>query len=305
MKRTTNRPGATPAPSAEKASPTEKSVRLHRFLASGGCGSRRHCETLIAEGRVEVDGEIVTHLGTKIDPTRQHVTLDGEAVRAKRLQYFAVHKPPGVVSTSNDPSGRPRVIDLVASDQRLFNVGRLDKSSEGLILVTNDGELAQKLTHPKYGIEKRYLVLVAGHLQPEALRQLERGVHLAEGVAKASRAEMKKKTPTGTWIEIELREGRNREIRRLLARIGHKVTRLIRIAIGPVLLGDLPPGDHRQLARSEIERLQRWRPRPAARPAVRKPRRSGRAGPSGKAKLARPKSSAKRAPRGRRGPSRS
>ncbi len=235
-------------------------IRLQRFLAAAGCGSRRQCETFIAEGRVEVDGQVVTQLGTKVDPDSQHVSLDGESVRTARLSYFAVHKPPGVLSTSRDPSGRTRVIDLIPSDQRLYNVGRLDKSSEGLILVTNDGDLAQRLTHPKFGIEKKYLVLVVGHPHRDQLDQLERGVHLAEGLAKASRAEIKKRAHGGTWLEITLQEGRNREIRRLLARLGHKVIRLIRVAVGPVQLGALAVGEHRKLTAVEVQRLKSWKP---------------------------------------------
>lgn len=225
-----------------------------------------------------MDGQVVTLLGTKVDPERQQITLDGEPIRAGRRQYFAVHKPPGVLSTSRDPSGRPRVIDLIQSDQRLYNVGRLDKSSEGLIIVTNDGDLAQRLTHPKFGIEKKYLVLVVGRPHRDQMDQLERGVHLAEGFAKASRVEIKKRSHGGTWLEIVLQEGRNREVRRLLARIGHKVIRLVRVAIGPIQLGALASGEHRPLTASEIAKLQSWKPQrlPPRQPQQRNPKRPRR-----------------------------
>ncbi len=229
--------------------------RLQRILASAGFGSRRECEKLIEEGRCEVDGEIVTKLGTKVDPTKQKMRVDGIKVKFSRPQYYAVNKPPGVISTSSDPSGRMRVIDLIDTNQRVYNVGRLDKSSEGLILVTNDGELANRLTHPRYGVKKIYMVQVVGRPEGSELKKLERGVYLAEGFAKVVGARIKKRTKDSTWLEITLDEGRNREIRRLLARIGHKVLRLRRVAIGPLRLGELPLGAHRRLERKEIEAL--------------------------------------------------
>lgn len=229
--------------------------RLQRALASAGLGSRRECETLIEEGRVEVDGEFVTTLGVKVNPQKQKIRVDGSIVKFPRLQYFAVNKPPGVVSTSKDPSGRIRVIDLINTEERVYNVGRLDKSSEGLILVTNDGDLANRLTHPRYGVQKIYLVQVAGHAEVSELKKLQQGVYLAEGLAKVVGAKVKKRTKDSTWLEITLDEGRNREIRRLLARIGNKVLRLRRVAIGSLRLGDLPVGAHRRLDRKEIESL--------------------------------------------------
>jgi 23S rRNA pseudouridine2605 synthase len=244
--------------------------RLQRALANAGLGSRRDCETLIEEGRVEVDGKIVTKLGTKVRPREQKIRVDGNAVKFARLQYFAVNKPPGVVSTSSDPSGRMRVIDLIKTNERVYNVGRLDKSSEGLMLVTNDGDLANRLTHPRYGVQKIYMVQVAGRPEVADLKKLQRGVYLAEGLAKVVGTKIKKRTKDSTWLEMTLEEGRNREIRRLLASIGHKVLRLRRVAIGSLRLAELPIGAHRKLDKHEIEGL--WHSGPRQRSAAKKSR---------------------------------
>ena len=172
----------------------------------------------------------------------------------KRL-YFAVNKPVGVVTTNDDPSGRARVIDLVPTEERVFAVGRLDRSSEGLILVTNDGEFANRLTHPRYGVEKTYLVRVAGSPEQRQLARLKKGVHLAEGFARAQSIVVKKQHGHSTDLVIVLNEGRNREIRRILARVGHKVLALKRIAVGTIKLGDLPLGAWRRLMPDEVEAL--------------------------------------------------
>jgi len=225
-------------------------------LAGAGLGSRRDCETLITEGRVEVDGKPCTELGTRVDPESQEIRVDGERIRGQKLQYFMLNKPEGVLSTNEDPDGRTRVIDLIKTDLRVYNVGRLDQSSEGLIIVTNDGDLAFRLTHPKFGVEKRYLVQCVGCPTLEQLQQLERGVYLAEGKAKVERVSIKKRQRTGAILEMVLTEGRNREIRRVLAAIGHKVTRLKRVAIGPLQLGDLAVGAHRRLNPDEVTALK-------------------------------------------------
>ena len=223
--------------------------RLQKVLAAAGLGSRRQCEELITTGRVEVDRKVVTQLGTRVDPAVQDVRVDGESLSLGRRVYYAVNKPKGVVTTNRDPGGRPRVIDLVPNqDIRLFAIGRLDLNSEGLILVTNDGELANRLTHPRYGVEKVYLAQVVGRPTPEVLDKLRRGVHLAEGVARVEEVRIESHQKESTWLEIILREGMNREIRRLLARVGHKVLRLVRVSVGPVRLGKLPPGTVRPLA---------------------------------------------------------
>ena len=231
--------------------------RLQKVLAAAGLGSRRQCEELIRTGRVEVDRKVVAELGSRVDPARQEIRVDGEPLPSVQPAYYAVNKPVGVVSTNRDPSGRPRVVDLVpgADRQRLFPVGRLDLHSEGLILVTNDGELANRLTHPRYGIDKMYRVVVAGEPTEETIEQLLRGVHLAEGVARASRIVVRKQLSKSAILEITLREGKNREIRRVLARVGHKVMRLQRLSVGPIRLGKLPPGGVRRLSRDEVKEL--------------------------------------------------
>jgi pseudouridine synthase len=242
----------------DAAQQSDGSDRLQKVLAAAGIASRRECEQLILDGRVEVDHEVVTQLGTRVDPTRQEIRVDGELLHKANLVYFAVNKPTGVVSTSRDPAGRPRVTDLLPPNTpRAFCVGRLDITSEGLILITNDGELANRLTHPRHGVEKIYQVQVAGQVEREVLAQLHRGVHLAEGFAHAKHVTIKSRRKKSTLLEMVLDEGRNREIRRLLARLGHKVQSLRRIAVGPVRLGDLPIGAVRPLDRKEIAALQR------------------------------------------------
>jgi 23S rRNA pseudouridine2605 synthase len=263
-------------PAARRTSASAGPQRLQKVLASAGVGSRRHCEELIAAGRVEVDKQVVTELGSKADPARQEIRVDGELLRLDRHVYFVVNKPTGVVCTNSDPSGRMRVTDLVAYDGRLFTVGRLDMSSEGLILVTNDGELANRLAHPRYGIEKTYYVEVAGVIESPQLERLRKGVHLAEGFARVVSVKVKHQYKNSTLLEIVLNEGRNRELRRILARVGHKVERLKRVALGPLRLGELPPGHVRQLERGELRTLkQAAYGKPASRPRTR-PRRASK-----------------------------
>ncbi len=230
--------------------------RLQKVLAAAGWGSRRECEELIESGRVEIDRHIVVELGTRVDPDTQSIHVDGELVQLDKRQYFMVNKPDGIVSTNKDPAGRTRVIDLIDTQQRVYTVGRLDKASEGLIIVTNDGDLANRLTHPRYGVTKTYHVQVVGLPKLGMLRELEQGIHLAEGVARVRSIKIRKKSKNTTDLEMILDEGRNREIRRLLAKIGHKVTKLKRVSIGPVRLGDLPSGAHRELTKAEIRELK-------------------------------------------------
>lgn len=238
--------------------------RLQKVMAAAGIGSRRHCEELIASGRVEVDRRVVRELGTRVDPEKQEIRVDGTPLGKSKRVYFLVNKPMGVVSTNFDPSGRPRVIDLFPNiRERLFTVGRLDLSSEGLMLVTNDGQLANELAHPRYGVEKTYQVLVAGQPSPDVLAQLRQGVRLAEGMARVVSAKVKSALKKSTVLEIVLAEGRNREIRRLLAKVGHKVLRLKRVALGGVRLKDLAPGEFRRLRSDELRLLrQRAKSRP-------------------------------------------
>lgn len=229
--------------------------RLQKVLAAAGIASRRDCEELIREGRVEVDRQVVTELGTRVDPVAQDIRVDGEAIRKPKRVYYALNKPQDVVCTNHDPSGRARVIDLVPSDERVFAVGRLDRASEGLILVTNDGNFANHITHPRYGVEKTYLVRVAGRPGPEQLAKLRRGVHLAEGFCKVESVMVKSRHKQSSDLLMVLDEGRNREIRRVLAKVGHKVIRLKRIAVGDLKLGALEPGEWRKLTTAEIDAL--------------------------------------------------
>jgi 23S rRNA pseudouridine2605 synthase len=238
--------------------------RLNKFLAHAGVGSRRHCETLINAGRVAVDGRMVRELGTKVDPGKQRVSVDGQPIRMERLVYWLVHKPRGYLCTNFDPAGRPRAIDLIPQvAQRVYTVGRLDEASEGLLLLTNDGDLAHRLMHPRYGVEKTYLAQVVGTPTAEDLHQLLKGIWLSDGHVRARRVQRLKKQGDSTWLRIVLNEGKNREIRRMLARLGHKVLRLQRVAIGPVLLGELAAGKARRLTRQELDALRRAsEPRP-------------------------------------------
>lgn len=229
---------------------------MQKILAAAGIASRRDCEDLILEGRVEIDRVAVKELGTRVDPLSQEIRVDGVALPQPKRAYFLLNKPPGVVCTNDDPSGRTRVVDLIRSDLRLFPVGRLDRTSEGLILVTNDGALANRLTHPRYGIEKTYLARCVGHLTPREFDQLRRGVRLAEGMARVESVKLKKKSQQTSDLLIVLKEGRNREIRRLLARIGHKVLQLRRVAIGPITIEDLPMGAYRKLSLEEVRLLE-------------------------------------------------
>jgi len=230
--------------------------RLQKVLAAAGLGSRRTCEELITAGRVEVDRQVVTQLGTRIDPLKSEVRVDGERLPNPKRVVYMLNKPVGVVTTNFDPSGRPRVVDLVPGEQRLFAIGRLDRMSEGLILVTNDGALANLLSHPRYGVEKKYLVQVAGVPSQELLDKIRRGITLAEGKVHAKRVDIRSQHKQSAVLEMILDEGKNREIRRMLARLGHKVHQLKRVGVGKLSLGNLLPSQWRQLAWTEIEALR-------------------------------------------------
>lgn len=238
--------------------------RLNKHLAAAGFGSRRHCDELIKKGRVRVDGIVVTDPGTKVR-TGQAVAVDQRVAAAQKHVYWMLNKPKGYLCTNHDPAGRPRALDLMLHvPQRLFTVGRLDEASEGLLLLTNDGALAQRLTHPRYGVEKIYLVQVAGRPKNEELRQLLRGVFLAEGKARAKSVKRLGTRGESTVLQIVLAEGKNREIRRMLAKLGHKVMQLRRVGMGPLRLGTLRKGKSRKLRPSEVaalHELQRRRDR--------------------------------------------
>lgn len=231
-------------------------VRLQRYLAMAGAGSRRHCEEFILSGRVTVDGKVSAELGTRIDPESQLVRLDGERIRVRRRTYYLLNKPVGYLCTNRDPDGRPRVVDLFPRDrERLFTVGRLDENSQGLLLVTNDGELANRIAHPRFRVRKVYQVQVAGVPTREVVEQLTQGAYFAEGKFKAAEARLIKVRKQSALLEIVLTEGQNREIRRLLAKLGHKVQFLQRVALGPLELGALAPGHFRPLDSREVKAL--------------------------------------------------
>jgi 23S rRNA pseudouridine2605 synthase len=226
--------------------------RLQKFLASCGVASRRASEKLIAGGRVTVNGDIVTELGTKVDPGRDRVCLDDRVVRPRRIVCFALHKPRGVLCTNLDEYGRRRAVDLVDTHgERAYTAGRLDKESEGLVLITNDGELTHRLTHPRYGVLKVYRVKASGDVPAATLADLRRGVHLAEGKTTPRKVTVLSASRESVELEITLGEGRYHEVRRILARMGLKVRRLKRIAIGCIQLGGLKPGAYRPLTRTE------------------------------------------------------
>lgn len=250
----------------EAADAAGELMRLQRLLAAAGVASRRHSEEYILQGRVSVDGVPIRELGYRVDPERQTVRLDGEPVRLERKVYYAVNKPTGVISSNSDPQGRPRVIDLFPkSRERLFTVGRLDETSQGLMIVTNDGELAHRLAHPRFGVPKTYRVQVAGIPTTEALRQLRQGLEFREGVFKVDSVRRVRKMGKSTLLEVVLTEGQNREIRRLMAKIGHKVMRLERVAFGPIRLQRIPLGKFRPLTDHEVQMLREWADQSAAR----------------------------------------
>ena len=229
-------------------------VRLQKVLAAAGVGSRRHCEEMIAEGRVEVDGETVRRFGARVDPQRQVIRVDGRRIPAREdLVYVALNKPAGVLTTMSDARGRPTIaVFLGGQAERLFHVGRLDFDTEGLMLLMNDGELAHRLAHPRYGVLKTYLADVAGPLPRDLGRQLITGVELTDGVASADRFRVVERAGSRALVEITLHEGRKHIVRRMLAETGHPVSRLVRTHVGPVALGSLRPGTTRRLTTREI-----------------------------------------------------
>jgi 23S rRNA pseudouridine2605 synthase len=251
--------------------------RLNKYLAHAGVGSRRHCDDLIFHGRVTIDGQKVREPGARVDPAAQEVRVDGQPVAAEPLVYWLLNKPRGYLCTNHDPAGRPRALDLIAHvPQRVYTVGRLDEDSEGLLLMTNDGDLAHKLMHPRFGISKRYLVQVAGKPTKQDLDKLLEGVWLADGHAKAKYVKRLRSQGESTWLEVVLCEGKNREIRRMLAKLEHKVLRLKRMAIGPITLDRLPKGKSRRLHTDEVDRLRK-----ACQPRPRKPEKPPAEAPPG------------------------
>jgi pseudouridine synthase len=232
-------------------------IRLQKVLAAAGVGSRRHCEEMIGAGRVEVDGEIVRRFGARVDPQTQVIRVDGRRIPAREdLVYLALNKPAGVLTSMSDPRGRPTIADYLGDrGERLFHVGRLDYDTEGLILLTNDGELAHRLAHPSYGVLKTYLADVAGPLSRDLGRRLMTGVELDDGLATADRFRVVERAGQRALVEITLHEGRKHIVRRMLAEAGHPVSRLVRTQVGPVALGPLKPGTARRLTTREIGEL--------------------------------------------------
>ena len=232
-------------------------VRLQKVLAEAGVGSRRHCEELIGAGRVEVDGQIVRRFGARVDPEHQVIKVDGKRIPAKPgLVYLAFNKPPKVLTAMSDPRGRRTVADFLGDRaERLFHIGRLDYDTEGLMLLTNDGELAHRLAHPSFEVAKTYLAEVTGPVPKDLGRRLATGIELDDGVATADRFRVIDRSGQRALVEITLHEGRKHIVRRMLAETGHPVSRLVRTDVGPIRLGNLKPGDSRELTTREIGEL--------------------------------------------------
>jgi 23S rRNA pseudouridine2605 synthase len=244
-------------------------VRLQKVLAAAGIASRRACEVLITEGRVEVNSEIVVEQGRKVDPERDVIRVDGARIPPpRRHRYLALNKPRGVVATMNDPAGRRTVADLLAGpadrrtastgvavpvvNERLFHVGRLDTDTEGLLILTNDGDFAHRLAHPAYQVPKTYIAEVAGLLGEQTLSRLRRGITLEDGPVRPTSVKIVSTAGDKTLLKITIQEGRNRIVRRTMEAVGHPVRRLSRIGIGPVRLGNLKVGEYRDLTREEL-----------------------------------------------------
>ena len=232
-------------------------VRLQKVLAEAGIGSRRHCEELIGAGRVEVDGQTVRRFGARVDPEHQVIKVDGKRIPAKPgLVYLAFNKPPKVLTAMSDDRGRKTVTDYLGDrSERLFHVGRLDYDTEGLMLLTNDGELAHRLAHPSFEVAKTYLAEVTGPVPKDLGRRLQAGIELDDGVATADRFRVIDRSGNRTLVEITLHEGRKHIVRRMLAAAGHPVSRLVRTDVGPIRLGNLKPGASRDLTTREIGEL--------------------------------------------------
>jgi 23S rRNA pseudouridine2605 synthase len=233
-------------------------VRLQKAIAESGLASRRKAEALIAAGRVTVNGKVVTELGTKVDPERDHVKVDGKHLSAAQpFVYLVLNKPKNVMSTLDDPGGRTTVKDYLRGvSVRVFPVGRLDFDSEGLMLLTNNGELAQALLHPRYHVPKTYLIKVKGVLTDEEIRRLEQGVRLEDGMTSPAHVKKVRKAEQNSWLEITIREGRKHQVKRMLEAVGHPVIKLVRVRMGPLSLDNLEPGEYRFLTNGEANALR-------------------------------------------------
>ncbi|MEK6776258.1 MAG: pseudouridine synthase [bacterium] len=239
---------------------TSNMVRLHKAMADAGVASRREAEELIREGLVTVNGKVITDLGTQVDPEHCHIKVRGKLIQSQQKKvYLALNKPAGYVTTLKDPQNRPTIMEFTRGIKaRVFPVGRLDYNSEGLIILTNDGELANEIMHPSHHMPKTYLVKLKGKPAPSKLEKLQRGIRLIEGPTAPALIRKVRSLPANTFLEITIHEGRKRQIRRMFEKIGHSVLKLKRIRIGPVYLGDLPLGKFRRLDPSEIKLLKTW-----------------------------------------------
>lgn len=231
--------------------------RLNKILARAGLASRRGADKLIESGRVTINGKIVTKLGSKVDPSRDDIRFDGERLRLNQVQshYIAFYKPPHVITTLSDPFNRAKVMDFINIDARLFPVGRLDGNSEGLLILTNDGQLANQLTHPRYEHEKEYRVKISGTPLESTLQKWREGVWLDEGRTLPADVKIESSTGSGTWLRFVIREGKNRQIRRMIETFKHTIHKLVRIRVGPILLGTLTLGKWRKLKTQELDAL--------------------------------------------------
>ncbi|MCL2735919.1 MAG: rRNA pseudouridine synthase [Propionibacteriaceae bacterium] len=247
----------TDNPTPGDAPADEQGVRLQKVIAAAGLASRRVAEEMIASGRVEVNGQLVTELGTRVDPTSDVVRVDGSRIPPQRHHvYLALNKPRGVVSSLDDPEGRPTLKDYMPRKAgRLFHVGRLDFETEGLIILTNDGDFAQRLSHPSFEIDKVYMAEVEGSMDNADLKRLTKGVTLDDGFIKPDKVKLVSRTGAKTLVEITLHSGRNRVVRRMLEACGYPVQRLARLRVGPIRLGNLPTGQTRELTTFEIGAL--------------------------------------------------
>ena len=235
-------------------------IRLQKILAQAGFGSRRKCEQMITDGRVEVDGELVTELGTRVDPKKQHIRVDGSRVHLNPNHVtLALNKPKKVLSAMDDPKGRYTLADIIGDKyERVFHMGRLDYDSEGLILMTNDGELSQHVMHPKYEVEKTYIATIDGKIGGNVCRRLvTQGVQLDDGLVKLDHCAIIDANRDQTIVKVVLHSGKNRIVRRIFGAIGYPVRRLVRTQIGPIKLGDLKSGTYRVLSQVEVRSLQK------------------------------------------------
>ncbi|HEY4433416.1 MAG TPA: pseudouridine synthase [Candidatus Cybelea sp.] len=244
----------------------QQAIRLNRFLAQAGVASRRHADGLIAAGRVSIDGRVVRELGTQVAPGSE-VRVDGTPVApAAEPTYLLLNKPLGVVTTMHDPQGRRTVAQLVAGRPRVFPVGRLDYATAGALLLTDDGELAHRLLHPRFGVDKTYRAEIAGRLSPDEVRRLMEGISLDDGRAAGAKLRVLAVRREHSVVDVTIHEGRNRQVRRMFEAIGHPILALTRTRFGPLRLGSLPAGHVRGLTDKELEALQRHRRPPAQSP---------------------------------------